>query len=147
MRKRSNLRVIFKQKRNSDIKELRFLIFRGIITQRGDRMTLQEAKDLLSKNNIYFDICKFESEAEYWHHISLFPYTKNAKNCKVIALIIMSNNGQKNIELQFNAVKNEFRFEELHFGDYSFEMFDYKLYFSFRNLAHSVDMSKLFSAA
>ena len=88
-------------------------------------MTLQEAKDLLSKNNIYFDICKFESEAEYWQHITLYPYTKYAKNCKVIALIIMSNNGKKNIELQFNAIENEFRFEELHFGDYSFEMFDY----------------------
>ena len=95
------------------------------MTQRGDRMTLQEAKELLSKNNIYFDICKFENEAEYWQHITLFPYTKYAKNCKVIALIIMSNNGKKNIELQFNATENEIHFEELRFGDYGFEMFDY----------------------
>ena len=49
----------------------------------------------------------------------------NTRKCKVTALIIASNNKKKNIELQFNYVGNEFRFEELSFGDYCFEMFDY----------------------
>ena len=88
-------------------------------------MTLSEAKELLIKNDITFEVLEFENEAEYWQHITLFPYTKYAKNCKVIALIIMSNNGKKNIELQFNATENEIHFEELRFGDYGFEMFDY----------------------
>ena len=88
-------------------------------------MTLNDAKILLSENNIVFDAHEFESETAYWHHVSMFPYTKNAKPCKVIALIIQSNNGRNDIELQFNAVDNLFRFEELWFGDYSFEMFDY----------------------
>ena len=89
-------------------------------------MTLFEAKKLLTENNFVFETREFEDEATYWHHTMLFPYTKNAKNCKVIALIITSNNGKKNIELQFNAVDDDFLFEELRFGDFCFEMFDYK---------------------
>ena len=89
-------------------------------------MTLFEAKKLLTKNDFVFEIREFEDEATYWHHTTLFPYTKNARNCKVLALIISSNNGKKNIELQFNAVDDDFLFEELRFGDFCFEMFDYK---------------------
>ena len=63
-------------------------------------MTLDKAKTLLSENNISFELHEFNSEAEYWHHTTLFPYTKNAKPCKVIAMIIRSNNGKKDIELQ-----------------------------------------------
>lgn len=88
-------------------------------------MTLDEVKALLSENNISFGLYEFNNEAEYWHHTTLFPYTKNAKPCKVTAVIIRSNNGKKNIELQFNAVDDMFRFEELWFGDYCYEMFDY----------------------
>ena len=87
-------------------------------------MTLDEAKALLSENNILFELHEFNNEAEYWRHTMLFPYTKNAKPCKVIAIIIRSNNGKKDIELQFNAVGDVFRFEELRFGDYCYEMFD-----------------------
>lgn len=87
-------------------------------------MTLDEAKRLLSGQGIPFEVCEFENEATYWHHVTLFPYTKNAKNCKVIALVIPSPNGEKNIELQCNAVGEEYRFQELYFGDYGFEMFD-----------------------
>ena len=89
-------------------------------------MTLFEAKKLLTENNFVFEVSEFEDEAAYWHHTMLFPYTKNARNCKVIALIITSKNGKKNIELQFNAVDDDFLFEELRFGDFCFEMFDYK---------------------
>ena len=89
-------------------------------------MTLFEAKKLLTENGLAFEISEFEDEATYWRHTMLFPCTKNARNCKVIALIISSNNGKKNIELQFNAVDDDFLFEELHFGDFCFEMFDYK---------------------
>ena len=112
--------------RNSDTKGLRFMLFCGIIMQGGDGMTLQEAKDLLSRNSICFDICEFKNESEYWRHTMLFPYTKNAKNCKVVALIIKSNQGRMNIELQFNKTDNDFIFEELHFGGFSFEMFDWQ---------------------
>ena len=88
-------------------------------------MTLDDAKILLSENNIEFNVCEYENEATYWHHKMLFPYTKNARNCKVTTLVIVSKNKKKNIELLFNYVDNEFCFEELCFGDYSFEMFDY----------------------
>ena len=88
-------------------------------------MTLNEVKVLLSENQIPFELCEFENEAAYWQHISQFPYTQNAKVCKVIALIISSNNHHKNIELQFNALNDEFILDELYFGDYGFEMFDY----------------------
>ena len=88
-------------------------------------MTLDKAKTLLSENNISFELHEFNSESEYWHHTALFPYTKNAKPSKVIAMIIRSNNGKKDIELQFNAVGDVFRFQELRFGDFCYEMFDY----------------------
>jgi hypothetical protein len=81
---------------------------------------------ILTENDFVFKVSEFEDEATYWHHTMLFPYTKNARNCKVLALIITSNNGKKNIELQFNAVDDDFLFEELRFGDFCFEMFDYK---------------------
>ena len=89
-------------------------------------MTLNEAKVLLSKNSISFELCEFQNEAEYLHHTMLFPYTKNTERCKVIAIIIRSKNKKKNIELQFNAVDDIFRFEELWFGNYYYEMFDVK---------------------
>ena len=60
-------------------------------------MTLNDAKILLSENNIVFDVREFENETAYWHHLSMFPYTKNAKSCKVIAIIIKSKNEKKNI--------------------------------------------------
>lgn len=87
-------------------------------------MTLNDVKILLSENNIVFDVREFENETAYWQHVSMFPYTKNAKTCKVVSLIIRSNNGRNDIELQFNAVDSTFLFEELRFGSYSFEMFD-----------------------
>jgi len=89
-------------------------------------MTLNDAKILLSENNIDFEACEYDNEAAYWHHCSLFPYTKNAKNCKVIVLVIASNNKHENIELQFNEIGNEFHFEELSFGNFCFELFDCK---------------------
>ncbi len=84
-------------------------------------MTLNEARVLLCAKNITFELCEFENEIAYWHHISLFPNTQKAKLCKVIALIIKSNNQKKNIELQFNAANNDFIFEELRFGSFLFE--------------------------
>lgn len=86
-------------------------------------MTLEEAQEFMHSNNIPFELREFQNEKEYWHHMMMFPYTKNAKPCKVIAMVIRSNNGKKDIELQFNAVDSGFRFEELRFGDFDYEMF------------------------
>ena len=88
-------------------------------------MTLSEVKELLTKNNIEFKLLEFENETEYWNHISMFPCTKNAKPNKVVAIVIESKNGNKNIELQFVENNSVFCFEELWFGEYSYEMFDY----------------------
>ena len=101
-------------------------------------MTLEEAKQLLRTNNIEFETLEFSKESEYWHHRMLFPYTKNAKPCKVIAIIIKSNNEKKNIELQFNLRDNRFLFEELSFGDYCFEMFDYKEEYLAKDLLENI---------
>ncbi len=89
-------------------------------------MTLDEVKELLRDNNIPYQISEFQNESEYWQHLSLFPFTKNAKPCKVIALIINSENGKKNIELQFKEGGGTFYFVDLYFGEYSYELFDYK---------------------
>ncbi len=88
-------------------------------------MTLIEAKILLERNRIPYHTAQYENEAEYWHHCMPFPYTDNARKCPVIALVIPSVNGVKDIELQFNRHRGEFVFRDLWFGGYSFEMFNY----------------------
>ena len=87
-------------------------------------MLLEEAKKLLTNNNIPFELQEFPDEKEYWHHTMLFPYTDNAKSCKVIAIIVKSNNGNKHIELQFNDVNDDFVFDDLRFGSFCYELFD-----------------------
>ena len=87
-------------------------------------MTLEEAKVLLGENNIPFALREFRNEEEYRRHTTLFPDTKDARSCRVMALIVPSQNGKKNIELQFNAAGEDLCLEELWFGDYSFELFD-----------------------
>lgn len=87
-------------------------------------MTLSEAKELLHKHNISFEQVEYENETEFFKHITMFPYTKKANPCRVIALVLHSKNEQKHIELQFNAVGDDFIFTELFFGDYGFELFD-----------------------
>lgn len=88
-------------------------------------MTLEEAKKLLKANSIPFEICEFETEKEYLEHLALFPNTKKAKPYKVIAIIIRSENGKKDIELQFYKTDETFFFEDITFGEYDYEMFDY----------------------
>ncbi len=87
-------------------------------------MTLDEVKTLLHQNNISFHQTEYSDVADFWRHIALFPKTSKAKPCKVVSIVILSNNQKKNIELQFNDTTNGFVFEELWFGEYSFEMFD-----------------------
>ena len=87
-------------------------------------MTLENAKELLASNGIPFETCHYANETEYWRHLILFPYVKHAKPCEVTALVVHCPNGKKNIELQFNAVDNEYLFVDLSFGGYSFELFD-----------------------
>ncbi len=84
-------------------------------------MTLQEVERLLAENNLPFVKREFANEAAYWQHAALFPYTEYASDCQVIVLIIESQNGKKNIELQFNADKNEFEFKVPHFGSFVYE--------------------------
>lgn len=87
-------------------------------------MILDDAKVLLTENNIPFEMVEYENEKAYWHHTMLFPYTKNAKPCKVLVFVVKSNNGEKNIELQFNENNGALYFEELRFGGHCFELFD-----------------------
>lgn len=88
-------------------------------------MNLIDAKALLEKRRIPYHTAQYEDEADYWQHISLFPDLGQAGSCRVIALVIPSVNGEKDIELQFNRNRSEYVFEELWFGGYSFELFDH----------------------
>ena len=88
-------------------------------------MTLTDAKTLLEKRRIPYQTAQYENEADYLRHLMPYPNTKNARNCKIAALVIPAVNGVKDIELQFNRRRGGYVFEELWFGGYSFEMFDY----------------------
>lgn len=88
-------------------------------------MTLLEAKTLLERSRIPYQTARYESEADYFRHLSPFPYLKNARSCKVTVLVIPSVNGVKDIELQFIPKRGEYTFAELWFGGFSFEMFNW----------------------
>ncbi|MBQ8783367.1 MAG: hypothetical protein IJZ57_06300 [Clostridia bacterium] len=101
-------------------------------------MTLTEAKELLNKNNIAFNLLEFENETEYFHHSFMFPYTKSARSDKVTAIVIESNNGKKNIELQFNEIDGVYQFEEMLFGEFCYEMFNYNEEMLADDLIHNI---------
>ena len=86
-------------------------------------MTLTEAKTLLEKKRIPYQTAQYEDEDAYWRHLMPFP-GGGGRKCKITALVIPSVNGEKDIELQFNRTRGEYRFAELYFGSYSFDMFD-----------------------
>lgn len=86
-------------------------------------MTLSEAKEFLNLNDIPFNAIEYPSEADYWRHIMLFPYLKHSRQCKVVALVIVSPNGRADIELQFNETSDGYLFAELYFGGLGYEAF------------------------
>lgn len=88
-------------------------------------MTLIEAKTMLERRRIPYQTAQYESEGEYYRHLTPFPNLKNAGSCRVIALVIPAVNGVKDIELQFNRKRGGYVFVDLWFGGYSFEMFAY----------------------
>ena len=69
-------------------------------------MTFETVKAILDSNNISYEICHYSGEADFYRHIILFPYVKNAKSCKVTTIVIRSKNGHKNTELQFDETKD-----------------------------------------
>ena len=87
-------------------------------------MTLTEAKTLLERKRIPYQTAQYESEAAYWLHLMPFPDLSQAGSCKVIALVIPSVNGVKDIELQFNRHRGEFILEDMWFGGCGFDMSD-----------------------
>ena len=87
-------------------------------------MTLTEVKTMLERHRIPYQTAQYEDEAAYWRHCMAFPYTENALPGKVIALVIPSVNGRRDIELEFVEKRDRFVFWDLWFGGYSYEMFD-----------------------
>ena len=87
-------------------------------------MTLSEAKVMLEKRRIPYQTAQYENQAEFYLHLSPFSTIAHAKSCKVIALVIPSVNGVKDIELEFDQKRGEYVFVDLFFGDFCFEMFD-----------------------
>ena len=89
-------------------------------------MTIEEAEKFLIENNIPFEKCSYSNEADFYRHIALYPNSLSGKTCKVITLVVRCKNGYKDIELQFNDSEMGYTFEDLYFGEYSFEFFNYK---------------------
>ena len=87
-------------------------------------MTLTQVEELLREQGISYDRTSYDGEASYWHHVTLFPYTKNAKDCPVTVLVLKSNNGNRDIELQFNDEQGEYQFVDLRYGSFRYELFD-----------------------
>lgn len=86
-------------------------------------MTLSKVKELLDNNGISYDCAEYENESKFLSHIVMFPATIQAEPHKIASLVIRSDNGKTNIELMFQQA-DDLIFEELYFGEYSFELFD-----------------------
>lgn len=89
-------------------------------------MTLDKVIAILDAHNIYFSKLHFNNVADFRLHMSPFAYLKNAGANPVSVLCIPSNNGHKNIELQFIDKENDgnYTFVDLYFGEYFYELFD-----------------------
>ena len=88
-------------------------------------MRLTEIKEMLQAASIPFQERIFESESDFLAQILSDPYTKNTKTEKICALMIQSENGKKNIELEFCERDGDFVFWDLWFGEICFECFIY----------------------
>ena len=104
-------------------------------------MTLEYVKNLLNERNIPFIETFYESEKEYWQSNAEFECVnfKNAREIKVATIVIMSNNKHKNLTMQFFEKNNEFEFDDLLFGSWSFEMFDYSPDMLVGDLLHNIE--------
>ena len=87
-------------------------------------MTLDIVERILRSERIIYSFCDYENEEEFLKHIYLFPDLSNPDPYKVRSLIIKSNNGYKDIELQFNFMDGVYVFVEMLFGEFGFEMAD-----------------------
>lgn len=107
----------------------------------GGYMTLEYAKKLLSEKGIPFIETIYESEKEYWLKNKEFENAsfKNAREMKVATIVIMSNNKHKNLILQFYEKNNEFEFDDMLFGAWFFEMFDYNPDMLVDDLLHNIE--------
>ena len=85
-------------------------------------MTLDETKELLTNHEIPFVQVEYESEIEFFKHLK--NQSEKARPYKVIALVIKSKNGKKDLEIQFNIIGNNVLFQDLWFGAYWYELFD-----------------------
>lgn len=85
-------------------------------------MLLDEAKNLLFANHIEFQEQAFENETAFLR--SLGELCPGGRPCAVAALTIPCKNGRKDISLHFIEESGRFLFEDLWFGDFSFELFD-----------------------
>lgn len=89
-------------------------------------MNINEIKTILEENSIQFYEAEYSSEKEYFKHAFMFSNVNKASSCRVKVLVIESKNSYKNIELQFNDVKDDVIYVEMNFGGYIFDTFDCK---------------------
>ncbi len=104
-------------------------------------MTLECVKNLLNEKDIPFIETIYENEKAYWLSNKEFEnaYLKNARGIKVATIVIISNNKHKNLTLQFYEKNNEFEFDDLLFGSWFFEMFDYNPEMLADDLVRNID--------
>ena len=111
-------------------------------TKRSEYMTIENAKKILNNENIAFIETVYASEKDYWIKSEDFKNAsfKNAREIKVATLVIVSNNKHKDLTLQFFEKDNQFEFDDLLFGSYSFEMFDYNPNMLAHDLIHNIKL-------
>lgn len=89
-------------------------------------MKLNYVIELLSSKRIPFEIVEYACVGDFGKHIMLFPSVEKAPLSKAVAVVIKSNNKHKNLELLFIESEEGWLFENLWFGEYSFDAFEYE---------------------
>lgn len=87
-------------------------------------MNIDEAKKMLTSENITFSEVEYKDACEFTKHI--YPFDKADKNAdfSIKTLVIKSNNGYKNIELVFTdeGCRGSYTFADLCFGEWFYNM-------------------------
>lgn len=89
-------------------------------------ITIEQFKKCLDNENILYKSQEYDNLEEFYDHLYMFPvYNKKERIGKVKALIIKNDNNNKDIELIFCEDNKDFFFNDMFFGEYSFEFFDW----------------------
>ncbi|MBQ7915392.1 MAG: hypothetical protein IJ315_01220 [Firmicutes bacterium] len=88
-------------------------------------MTLLEVRTLLYKHELPFEEIIYSRKEEFLKEYFGYICSKDTENAKVAILMIRNENHNKHLLLEFNLEGQDYIFQNLYFGAFDYEMFNY----------------------